>query len=49
MKQFNDKKKILLFLIVGIIASGIVLRGLFLVADPPSDLTVSGGLVGDAG
>ncbi len=44
-----EKKKLLLFSIFVIIIYGIVLRGLFLVADPPSDLSVSGALVGDAG
>lgn len=36
-------------MITSVLLAGIVLRALFLTADPPTDITISGGIVGDAG
>ena len=45
----DKRKKFQILLICLIIISGIILRALFLVADPPSNLSISGALIGDAG
>jgi len=45
----DKRKKFQILLICLIVISGIVLRSLFLVADPPSNLSISGALIGDAG
>ena len=45
----DKKKKFQILLICLIVISGIILRALFLIADPPSNLSISGALIGDAG
>jgi len=45
----DKKKKFQVLLICLIVISGIILRALFLIADPPSNLSISGALIGDAG
>lgn len=45
----DKRKKFQILFICLIIISGIILRALFLVADPPSNLSISGALIGDAG
>jgi 4-amino-4-deoxy-L-arabinose transferase-like glycosyltransferase len=46
----NDMGKwILVGLITVVLLAGVGLRALFLTADPPTDITISGGIVGDAG
>lgn len=47
MEKLN--RNIIPLLILGVILVGIALRFLYMTADPPTDLTISGGILGDAG
>ncbi len=51
MKRFKTGNNSYVFIIVIllILIAGVTLRALFLTADPPTDITISGGIVGDAG
>jgi 4-amino-4-deoxy-L-arabinose transferase-like glycosyltransferase len=51
MNKLNTRKNdtILFLLIALVLIAGVTLRALYLTADPPTDITISGGIVGDAG
>jgi 4-amino-4-deoxy-L-arabinose transferase-like glycosyltransferase len=52
MKLFENKvsrNTVLCVLVLLAIASGLFLRGVFLTADPPADISVSGGIIADPG
>ena len=52
MRIFENKvsrNTLLCVLIILSIASGFVLRGVFLTADPPADISISGGIIADPG
>ncbi len=45
----GNNDTLFILLIVLVLIAGVTLRALFLTADPPADITISGGIVGDAG
>lgn len=51
MKQLNTRNNdtILILLLALVLIAGVTLRALFSTADPPTDITISGGIVGDVG
>ena len=49
LKKKSVRNNIIIVLLALSIASGFILRGIYLTADPPTDITVSGGIIADPG